>query len=72
MVESQFKFQVYKNINFSIVCLQDYHWRRDKLLTLVFLGFSGGSDGKESTCIVEDLGSISGLEGLPGRGHDNP
>ena len=25
----------------------------------VFLGFSGGSDGKESACSVGDLGSIS-------------
>ena len=46
MVKSQFKFQVYKNTNFSIVCLQDYPWRRDKLLTPVFLGFLGGSDAK--------------------------
>ena len=28
-------------------------WRRDRLLTLVFLGFSFGSVGKESTCRVE-------------------
>ena len=26
------------------------------------LGFSGGSDGKESACNVGDLGSIPGLE----------
>ena len=26
------------------------------------LGFPGGSDGKESTCNVEDLGSILGSE----------
>ena len=30
------------------------------------LGFSGGSDGKESACNVGDLGSI------PGGGHGNP
>ena len=34
------------------------HWRRDRLPTPVFLGFLGGSDGKESTCNVGDLGSI--------------
>ena len=33
-------------------------WRRDRRLTSVFLGFPGGSDGKESTCNVGDLGSI--------------
>ena len=37
-------------------------WRRDKLPTPVFLGIPGGSDGKESTCNVEDLGSILGWE----------
>ena len=26
------------------------HWRRDRLPTPVFLGFPGGSAGKESTC----------------------
>ena len=31
-------------------------WRRDKLPTPVFLGFPGGSEGKESTCSAGDLG----------------
>ena len=47
-------------------------WRRDRLPTPVFLGFPGGSDGKESACNVEDLGLISGLGRSPGRGHGNP
>ena len=47
-------------------------WRRDSLPTPVFLGFSGGSDGKESTCSAGDLGSIPGLERSPGGGLDNP
>ena len=33
-------------------------WRRDRLPTPVFLGYSGGSDGKESACNVGCLGSI--------------
>ena len=33
----------------------------DRLTTRAFLGFPGGSDGKESTCNVGDLGSNSGL-----------
>ena len=37
--------------------------------TLVFLGFPGGSDGKESACNVGDLGSLPKLERFPGRGH---
>ena len=36
------------------------------------LGFPGGLDGKESTCYVEDLGSIPGLGIFPGGGHGNP
>ena len=35
------------------------------------LGFPGGSDTKESTCNVEDLGSILGLERSLGGTHDN-
>ena len=43
-------------------------WRRDRLPTPVFLGFPGGSDSKESTCNVGDLGSIPGLGRSPGEG----
>ena len=31
-------------------------------------GFSGGSDGKESTCKLGDLGSIAGSGRPPGEG----
>ena len=44
----------------------------DRLPTPVFLGFPGGSDDKESTCNVGDLGSIPGLGRSPGGGHGNP
>ena len=47
-------------------------WRRYRLPTPVFLGFLGSSDGKESACNAEDLGSISELERSPGGGHGNP
>ena len=46
-------------------------WRRDRLPTPVFLGFSGGSDGKESACNAGDLGSIPGLGRYSGGGHGN-
>ena len=36
------------------------------------MGFLGGSDGKESACIVDDLSSIPGLGRSPGGGHGNP
>ena len=31
-----------------------------------------GSDGKESTCNIGDLGSVPGLRRYPGEGHGNP
>ena len=36
------------------------------------MGFSGGSDSKESTCSAGDLGSIPGLEICPGEGKGYP
>ena len=36
------------------------------------LDFPAGSDGKESTCHVGDLGLIPGLGRSPGGGHGNP
>ena len=42
--------------------------------TSLILGpdFPGGSEGKESTCNVGDLGSIPGLGRSPGEGNGNP
>ena len=45
--------------------------RRDKLPTPVFLGFPGGSDGKESACNAGDLSSIPGLGRSPGKENGN-
>ena len=47
-------------------------WRRDRLPSPVFLGFPGGSAGKESVCNVGDLGSIPGLGRSPGEGNSYP
>ena len=38
---------------------------------MVTKGFPGGSDGKESTCNAEDLGSIPGLGESSGGGNGN-
>ena len=38
----------------------------------MFLGFAGGSDGKESACNAGDLGSIPGLGRSLGGGHGKP
>ena len=42
-----------------------------KIIITCYLGFPGGSDGKESTCNAGDLGSILGFGRSPG-GHGNP
>ena len=41
---------------------------KDRLPTPIFLGFPCDSSGKESTCNVEDLGSVPGLGRSPGEG----
>ena len=40
--------------------------------TPVFLGFPGGSAGKESTCHAGDLGSVPGLRRYPEEGKGYP
>ena len=45
---------------------------RDGLPTPVFLGFLGGSAGKESTVMWVDVGSIPGLGRAPGKGKGYP
>ena len=47
-------------------------WRRVRLPSPVFLGFPGGSAGKESACNAGDLGLISGLGRYPGEGNGDP
>ena len=42
------------------------------LSTPVFLGFSGGSAGKDSTCNAGDLVTIPGLGTSPGEGKGYP
>ena len=42
------------------------------MLSIFILGFPGGSDGTESTCLAGHQGSIPGLGRFPGVGHDNP
>ena len=40
-------------------------------LNLIYMGFPGGSDSKESACNVGDLGLIPGVGRSPGAGHGN-
>ena len=37
-----------------------------------YMGFTGGSDGKESVCNAKDPSSILGLGRSPGGGNGNP
>ena len=46
--------------------------RRDRLPTSVFLGFLGGSAGKESACNEGHLGLNPGLGRSPGGGNGYP
>ena len=47
-------------------------WRRDRLPSPVFLGFPGGSAGKESACNAGDPTSISGSGRSAGEGIGYP
>ena len=47
-------------------------WRRDRLPTPVFLGYPGGSAGKEYACNAGDLDLIPGLGRSPGGGNGYP
>jgi len=40
-------------------------------LALIYEGFPGGSDSKESACNAGDLSSIPGLGRFPGEGNGN-
>ena len=52
--------------------VRKFPWRRDRLPTPVFLGFSGGSDHKGSACNARGLDSIFPLGRSPGGGPGNP
>ena len=53
-----------------------FHWRQTerfwRSLDVTWMGFPGGSYGKESACNVGDLDSISGLWKSPGEGNGYP
>ena len=47
-------------------------WRKWHRHIYTLKGFPGGSDGKESTCNVRDLGLIPGWGRFSGKEHGNP
>ena len=42
------------------------------MLLILYFGFPGSSDGKESACSAGDLGSVLELGRSPGEGNGNP
>ena len=52
--------------------LSSKHWEYKFELDKSVLGFTSGSDDKESACNVGDLSLIPGLGRSPGGGHGNP
>ena len=67
--------QIYKNLQYSTknIFLTDFPRISYCLFTVKYysyIGFSGGSDGKESTCSAGDPGSIAGSGRSPGEGND--
>ena len=54
-------------------CVRKIPWRRDRLPSTVFMGFPGGSDGKESACNAGHFGLTPGSKGRsPGGGNCYP
>ena len=56
-----------------LFCFSSSHsgdWKSCQLQ--LFMGFPGGSDGKESTCSAGDLCSIPGSGRSPGEGNGKP
>ena len=64
--------QLVKNLPAMQETLVQFLDREDRLPTPVFLGFPGGSAGKESACNAGDLGLISGLGRSPVKGKGYP
>ena len=54
---------------FKILLLMYYYFYR---VVYTFMGFPGGTDGKESACNAGDSGLIPGLGSSPREGNGNP
>ena len=56
----------------SLIPVGKIRYRRDRLPTQVFSGFTCGSASKESAQNAGDLGSVTGLGRSPGEGEGYP
>ena len=71
---TKIKYQVRSSVRiggyiYMYVCINQRSCNRWRF---TLSGFTGGSDGTESTCIAGYLGLITGLGRFPGGGRDNP
>ena len=53
-------------------CPSTDEWLKKMWECGIYMGFFGGSDGKESACSAGDLGSVAGLGRSSGEGNGNP
>ena len=60
------------HVSFSIIVSSGYTPGHGIAGHMVVLGFPGGSDGKESTCNIGNLGSIPGSGISPRKRNDYP
>ena len=76
MLFSMFTFQISNQTDELFGYLEPYFcccvYIRLCIHLYVYMGFPGGSDGKESACNVGDLGSVPGLGRSPGEGKVYP
>ena len=56
----------------KMACIKNIFKKSSIKYILEYWGFPGGSDSKESTHNVGDLGSVSRLGRSPGEGNSNP
>ena len=70
-IESNLKKNIFSNSysnTWNILNKGTYSIKGHMCISYIFMGFPGGSVGKESICIVGDLGSVFGLGRSPREG----
>ena len=60
------------NDNKSTILMEDINNRGNWIQFIVWKGFPGNSEGKESACNERDSGSVPGLVRSPGEGNGYP
>ena len=79
-IKPTYIYIIYIIIHIHNLCnyIYDYIYKSRMSSSIIFLSFTtqvsflGGSDDKEFSCKIGDLGSIPGLERSPGERNGNP